>query len=118
MPDKFGDKIRLQHTNDAVERIQAYIGNADLADFKADLMLQDACIRQLEVVGEAMNHVSRQLQNKHPEINWPQISGLRNIIVHEYFGIDAEVIWNIIKNDLPYLAQSINPIIEILPDDE
>jgi len=78
--------------------------------------LQDACIRQLQIIGEACNRSTKKLQNRHPEIPWAQISGLRNIVIHDYAGIDADIIWNIIKSDLPSLLNSINSIIENLPD--
>ena len=111
---KYGDKERLQHAADAVLKIQGYIGRTRKAAFLKNDLLQDACIRQLQVIGEACNTVSRKLQRAHDEIEWPQIIGLRNVVVHEYFAVDAEVIWNIIKSDLPPFLENLNTIIDEL----
>jgi uncharacterized protein with HEPN domain len=113
---RYSDKIRLIHARDAVLKIQDYIGKKNKSSFKKNEMLQDACIRQLQVIGEACNTVSKATQKSHPEIEWAQISGLRNIVVHEYFGVDAEIIWNIIKSDLPAFLKNVVQIIESLPD--
>jgi|SRR6187401_782880 len=113
---KYSDKIRLIHAKDAVNKIQDYLGKNKKGSFKKNEMLQDACIRQLQVLGEACNTVTKALQKSHPEIEWAQISGLRNIVVHEYFGVDAEIIWNIIKSDLPPFLKNVILIIDSLPD--
>lgn len=111
---KYGDKERLQHAADATLKIQRYIGRTRKSAFLENDLLQDACIRQLQVIGEACNTISKKLQHTHTEINWPQIIGLRNIVVHEYFAVDAEVVWNIIKSDLPPFLESLQTIISKL----
>lgn len=100
MPDKFGDKIRLQHALDAIETIEGYVSNSNFDAFSDNSMMRDACIRQLQVIGESCKNVSSELKEKYPEIPWRQIIGLRIIVIHEYFGIDEKVIWEVIKNDL------------------
>ncbi len=113
---KYGDKQRLQHAADAIHKIQGYIGRTPKSAFMKNELLQDACIRQLQVIGEACNTISKKLQRAHNEIEWPQIIGLRNVVVHEYFAVDAEVIWNIIKSDLPPFLKRLTVIIEDLAD--
>ena len=111
MPDKFGDKIRLQHVLDAIETIQFYVSKASYQSFTEDPMMQDACIRQLQVIGEACNKVNKTLKQQHSEIPWNQIIGLRIIVIHEYFGVDDRVTWDVIQNDLPVLQDQVKKII-------
>ena len=113
---KYGDKERLQHAADAVLKIQSYIGRTRKLAFMQNELLQDACIRQLQVIGEACKTVSKKLQRAHDEIEWPQIIGLRNVVIHEYFAVDADVIWNIIKSDLPPFLKSLNLLIDEVSD--
>ena len=114
MPDKFGDKIRLQHTLDAIEIIEGYKTAADFQAFSENLMMQDACIRQLQVIGESCRNVSPELREKHPEVPWSQIVGLRIIVIHQYFGVDIRVIWEVIQNDLPVFKVQVKRIVEEL----
>ncbi|MCB9282640.1 MAG: DUF86 domain-containing protein [Lewinellaceae bacterium] len=112
MPDKFGDKVRLQHVLDAIETIEGYVGDADFEAFSENSMMRDACIRQLQVVGESCRNVTFELREKNPEIPWKQIVGLRVIVIHEYFGVDENVIWEIIQNDLPSFKRQVEEIVE------
>jgi uncharacterized protein with HEPN domain len=112
MPDKIGDKIRLQHILDAIETIEVYITAADFSAFSENLMMQDACIRQLQVIGESCRNVSPELREKHPGVPWSQIVGLRIIVIHQYFGIDIKVIWEVIQNDLPIFKLQVKRIVE------
>jgi uncharacterized protein with HEPN domain len=114
MPDKFGDKIRLQHALDAIEIIEGYITAADFQVFSENLMMQDACIRQLQVIGESCRSVSPELREKYPEVPWSQIVGLRIIVIHQYFGVDIRVIWEVIQRDLPIFKVQVIRIVEEL----
>lgn len=114
MPDKFGDKARLQHALDAIERLQQYTRGINKKAFLQDEMTQDACIRQLQVVGESINRVGTATQKAHPQIPWANVIGLRNVVVHEYFGINGEIIWGIIKKDIPSLKKEIKRIIPLV----
>lgn len=110
MPDKLGDKIRLRHILDAIESINAYVVNTDYLAFSDHPMMQDACIRQLQVIGEACSKVSSLIREQNPQIPWLQIIGLRIIVIHEYFGVDDIVIWDVIQNDLPVLKRQVETI--------
>lgn len=114
MPDKFGDKIRLKHALDAVDTIETYISKADFATFSENSMMRDACIRQLQVIGESCRNVSTDLREKYPEVPWRQIVGLRVIIIHEYFGVDEKVIWEIIQNDISAFKKQVEEILNQL----
>jgi len=71
-------------------------------------MMRFASIKQIEIIGEAARHVSDETRSKFPNIAWKEIAGLRNILVHEYFGIDADLIWQIITVDIPELKNRLN----------
>lgn len=114
MRSSVGDKVRLQHINDAIIEVEEYTRNVDFSDFSESSMRKYACIKQLEIIGEASNTISNELKLKFPEVNWVQIVSLRNVLVHEYFGIDSKLIWDIIKNDLPQLKKEIGKIIHFL----
>ncbi len=75
-------------------------------------MLQSACIHQLEIIGEAANHFSDEFFKKYKEVEWAEITGLRNVLLHEYFGIDIRIVWQVIQNDLPHLNESIKAILQ------
>jgi len=70
-------------------------------------MMRFACIKQLEIIGEAGNHISVETQAKFSEVEWAQIVGMRNVFVHEYFGVDTNLVWEIIKSELPELKIKI-----------
>lgn len=114
MPDRFGDKIRLQHAFDAIEIIEGYVANADYESFVENSMMRDACIRQIQVIGESCRNVSHELRDQYPEVPWRQIVGLRVIVIHKYFGVDEKVIWSIIQNDLPVFKRQAKSIIDQL----
>jgi len=111
MRDKSGDKVRLQHILDAILEIENYSLNSDFSGFMKNSMMRFACIKQMEIIWEAGNHVSDEIKARFPTIEWSQIIGMRNFFVHEYFGVDPNLIWEIIKVDLPGLKEKV---IEIL----
>ena len=77
-------------------------------------MMRFACIKQMEIIGEASNHLSAELKSKFSEIEWAQIIGMRNVFTHEYFGIDSSLVWEIIKNDIPEMKGKIEHILKII----
>lgn len=111
MRGRLGDKVRLQHALEAIEIIESYVLDANFEMFLSNAMLRDACIRQLQVIGEACGKISTELRTQHSDIPWRQIVGLRIIVVHQYFGIDEKVIWDVIRGDLPVLKGKIKYII-------
>jgi uncharacterized protein with HEPN domain len=77
MPDRFGDKIRLQHAYDAIDTIMGYIRDADFDVFSQDQMLRDACLRQIQIIGESCRNLSQDIRDKYKEVPWREIIGLR-----------------------------------------
>jgi len=114
MRGKLGDKVRLLHILDAIQEIENYFQDVDYKNFLSNSMIRFACIKQMEIIGEASNHISEDIKNKFSTIQWAQIVGMRNVFVHEYFGIDATIVWDIIKNDLPDLKKNIQLVYESL----
>ena len=110
MRGKLGDKIRLMHILDAISEVEKYILGVDFSVFIENSMMRFACLKQLEIIGEASNHISLETKNNFSTIEWSQIIGMRNVFVHEYFGVDSSLVWEIIKNDLPDLKSKISII--------
>lgn len=75
-----------------------------------------ACVKQMEIIGEASDHISKETKSQFSEIDWSQIKGMRNIFVHEYFGIDSRLVWEIIKHDLPDLKTKVLVIVNSLSE--
>lgn len=107
MKGRFGDSARLNHILDTITEIKGYIKDINFSEFEVNSMVHNACIKQLEIIGEAATHLSESYKSNHPEISWKEIIGLRNVLIHEYFGVDIKIIWDIIKNDLPVLEQQV-----------
>ena len=93
-------------------RIEEYIGKMGFNEFKMNYLIVDAIIRNFEIIGEASKNVPSEIKDKYSEIPWKKMYGLRNLIAHEYFGIDYEMIWEISINDLPQNAIDIKNIIK------
>jgi uncharacterized protein with HEPN domain len=114
MQSELGDKIRLKHILDAIEEIETYLLGVEFTVFINNSMMRFACIKQMEIIGEAGNHISTELKSKFTTIEWAQIVGMRNVFVHEYFGIDSNLVWEIIKKDIPELKRKIKIVLESL----
>ena len=114
MKGSLGDKARIQHIFDAILEIESYLKDKDYTEFDSNSMIQNACIRQLEIIGEAANHLSPWFKGVYSEINWREIVDLRNILIHEYFGIDTKIIWEIIQIDIKTLKLRIQNILNQL----
>ncbi|NUM37171.1 MAG: DUF86 domain-containing protein [Candidatus Brocadiae bacterium] len=110
MKEKIGDKARLQHILDAIQEIENYTDKADLSVFQSNSMMLYASVKQLEIIGEAAKNLSEDFKNLCKEIPWSEISGLRNILVHEYFGVDKKIIWQIIQDDIPFFKKKLSEI--------
>ena len=114
MRSELGDKIRLQHISDAIIEIEKYIVDVTFEDFNQNSMMRFASIKQMEIIGEATNHLSNNLKSTYTNIDWVQIIGMRNVFVHEYFGIDSVLVWEIIKEDIQELKKEIEHILSLM----
>lgn len=100
------DEIYLSHILDATRKIEAY-ASVGLDTFMAESHWQDAVIRQLEIIGEAAKHVSVDLRGRYPEVPWRRITGLRDVLIHDYLGVDLQAVWTITQNSVPELRRSV-----------
>ncbi|OGB65987.1 MAG: hypothetical protein A2Y94_04440 [Caldithrix sp. RBG_13_44_9] len=112
MKSKIADRVRIQHILDAIKEIQSYTAGVSFEDFRQNSMMRFASIKQLEIIGEAANNITDETKNKFPLISWNEIIGLRNILIHEYFGVDDNILWDIIRNDIPLLKKQLSEIID------
>ncbi len=100
------DKLYLIHMSECIQRIEKYTtGGCD--EFMHVDMIQDAVIRNLQIMAESSQRVSEKCKQQHSEVDWFKISGFRNVLVHDYLGVDLERVWNIIANDLPGLKKAV-----------
>jgi uncharacterized protein with HEPN domain len=106
------DIARLGHVYDAICQIETYTSGVEKTAFLNHNMMQDAVMRQIEIIGEASRHISDEFQEKHPELPWFQMRGIRNKIVHDYLEINVDVIWDTVKNDLPALKAQVQKLLE------
>jgi uncharacterized protein with HEPN domain len=100
------DSAYLSHILDAIDKVSAYIECGE-AQFMENTQVQDAVIRNLEVIGEAVRHLSQDLKAKHDDVAWRQISGMRDKLIHQYFGVKLEVVWDTAVNVLPAFRDKI-----------
>jgi uncharacterized protein with HEPN domain len=91
-----------------VEKIEKYIAGMSFEDFTSDLKTQDAVVRNLSIIGEAVNNISDEAKARNPEIPWNEIVGMRNKVIHEYFGVDEEILWKTVREDLPSFKKQLS----------
>ena len=108
-PDK--DRLRLLHMRDAAEKARRYAAGRARADIEDDEILESALVREVEVIGEAANHVSKESRALAPDIDWGDIVGMRNNLVHAYWKVNYDVLWDVITDRLPPLIIELERLI-------
>ena len=108
--------LPLHDILECMNRIETYTEGVDYDSFCRNQMLIDAVIRNLEVIGEASRNTTEEIRDQYLEIPWKKMIGLRNILIHEYFGVDESIVWEIISNDLKETKQHILMVIEEVGD--
>jgi uncharacterized protein with HEPN domain len=103
-------ELLLNDIFDAIDRIRQYTDGISFEIFSGDQKTIDAVARNLEIIGEAANRLPDDFKEKHSEIEWYKVVGLRHRIIHEYFGIDLEMIWQIVNSDLPVLRDVLSKL--------
>jgi uncharacterized protein with HEPN domain len=106
------DLVYLHHIIDALEKIGRYLTGKSLKDLFLDDMLLDAVVRELEIIGEAAKNISNEFQKNNPSIPWQSMTGMRNRLIHEYFGVDKKVVWDTCQIDLPELKKLISVVLQ------
>ena len=106
------DIIYIKHIRDAIELISVYTKDLNSTDFNSKVIIQDAVIRRIQVIGEAVKNVSQSFKEKYNEIPWKKIAGMRDKIIHGYFNVDIDIVWKVIVKDIPILKKNIEEIIK------
>ena len=114
MRDKLGEKVRVEHMLEAIEYINQFMQDKQMDDLEKQPMFRFALERQLEIIGEASRYISQSVKDQETLVPWAQVKAFRNIIAHEYFGIDPEIIWKIVTVDIPVLQNALKRIIKNL----
>ena len=107
-------KLYLEDIRTSIERIEKYTENLTFEDFSKNIIVIDAVLRNLSIIGEAAKNLPEEIKSKYPDIPWNEIMGMRNKVIHEYFGVDEGILWKTIKDDLPALSTQISKILELL----
>lgn len=110
------DRVYLHHMLDAVQRIESYVA-VGYNGFMSATHWQDAVIRQLEILGEATKKLSDELRAQHDEVEWRRIAGLRDVLIHDYMGVDLEAVWEVTQQHLPILRDQLTLILDELVAD-
>ncbi|MBA7548905.1 hypothetical protein ES705_41373 [subsurface metagenome] len=99
--------IFLEHILESIYLIEEYIKDKNKSEFLKLRQLQDSVIRRIEIIGEAIKNIPDDFKETHPKIPWKSIIGMRDILIHQYFGIDLNLTWEVIEKDLPKLKKQI-----------
>jgi uncharacterized protein with HEPN domain len=108
---KRGAELYLEDIKNSIEKIEGYVAEIDFEKFSKDEKTIDAVIRNLEIIGEAVNNLPEEIKSQNPEIPWKEAVGMRNKVAHEYFGVDDEILWKTVTEDLPIFKEQISKLL-------
>jgi len=106
------DRLYLIHIAECIERIESYVAGKDREAFLNSTLIQDAVVRNLQTLAESTQRLSDQAKEEADEIDWFKIAGFRNVLVHDYLGLDIERVWNILETELPVLKKAIQRMLQ------
>lgn len=104
--------LYLEDILKAIKNINSYTKGLTYVKFKKNNLVIDGVVRNLEIIGEAVKNIPTAIKNKTSAIEWKKVAGLRDILTHEYFGIDIEIVWDIVKNKLPDLKKEVSSLLK------
>ena len=107
---KKNGKIFLTHILDSINLVEEYLKGKSKLDFLNSKQLQDSVIRRIEIIGEAIKNIPNDIKKNYGQIPWKEITGMRDILIHQYFGVDLDLTWQVIEKDLPRLKRQISDI--------
>lgn len=108
---KRDDTVYIRHILDAIHLIEKYTKGMSENQFLSDTMAHDAVVRQIEIIGEAARNISDKFREQHSNLPWGKMIGIRNKIIHEYFNVNYAIVWDTIKDDLPFLKKALKKIL-------
>lgn len=109
---KRGIKLYIEDVRDSIAKIEKYTSGLNFDSFSKDAKTIDAVVRNLAIIGEAVKNFPDELKSKYPQVPWKEIAGTRNKAIHEYFGVDEDILWETIKKDLPSFKKQISEILK------
>ena len=107
-------RLYLKDILEAIEKINNYTKNLSFEEFSQNTMIVDAVIRNFEIIGEATKHIPEEIRKSYPEIPWKEMAGMRDKMIHEYFGVDLEIVWKTIKIHLPQILLLLEQVYDSL----
>jgi uncharacterized protein with HEPN domain len=98
-------EVFIEHILESIELIENYTANKTISDFIQSVQLQDSIIRRIEIIGEAVKNLPAEVKSNYPDVPWKNIAGMRDVLIHKYFGIDLELTWQVVQKDIPDLKR-------------
>ncbi|MBC2697239.1 MAG: DUF86 domain-containing protein [ANME-2 cluster archaeon] len=98
-------EVFIEHILESIELIENYTANKTISDFIESVQLQDSIIRRIEIIGEAVKNLPAEVKSNYPDVPWKNIAGMRDVLIHKYFGIDLELTWQVVQKDIPDLKR-------------
>ena len=109
---KKDDSIYLRHMLDAITKIEEYTQDIKYEGFMDSHLIQDGIIRQIEIIGEATKRLANDIRERHPEIPWKDMVGMRDKLIHNYLGVDIDAVWDTVEKDIPALKNRLRDLME------
>ncbi len=110
-------ELYLTHILESIELARSYVAGINFVEFSGNQQLQDAVVRRVEIIGEAVKHLSAEVRAATPSVPWRQIAGMRDKVIHDYMGVDIELVWTVVHEEFPKLASEVGSALRRLQAD-